>query len=196
MTSASEAWLEKGKEPKPAPEPLRRVQSLINTIDWESGRDRLASAGEAAPWLVANGLLTPGRTPTVEDLRTLIGAREGLRAVVQQNTDGQAPDQALMSPLHQLAGAELVRAAVAEDGAVRLAPVGDSVRARLLALLLIVSDAQRDGTWVHLKACANDDCRWAFYDRSRNHGGTWCDMATCGNKLKNRDFRARRRTDR
>jgi predicted RNA-binding Zn ribbon-like protein len=192
MTSASEAWLES----KPAPEPLRRVQSLINTIDWESGRDRLASAGEAVPWLVANGLLAPGSTPTDDDLRTLIGAREGLRALVQQNTDGQAPGLALVSPLHQLAKAELVRAAVAEDGAVRLAPVGDSVRARLLALLLIVSDAQRDGTWAHLKACANDDCRWAFYDRSRNHGGTWCDMATCGNKLKNRDFRARRRTDR
>ena len=78
----------------------------------------------------------------------------------------------------------------------RLMPVGDSVRARLLGLLLIVSDAQRDGTWAHLKACANDDCRWAFYDRSRNHGGTWCDMATCGNKLKNRDFRARRRSHR
>jgi len=196
MTSASEAWLEKDKESKPAPEPLRRVQSLINTIDWESGRDRLASAGEAVPWLVANGLLAPGSTPTDDDLRTLIGAREGLRALVQQNTDGQAPDSALVSPLHQLAKAELVRAAVTEDGAVRLAPVGDSVRARLLALLLIVSGAQRDGTWAHLKACANDDCRWAFYDRSRNHGGTWCDMATCGNKLKNRDFRARRRTDR
>jgi predicted RNA-binding Zn ribbon-like protein len=192
MTSASEAWLES----KPAPEPLRRVQSLINTIDWESGRDRLASAGEAVPWLVATGLLAPGSTPTDDDLRALIGVREGLRALVQQNTDGQAPDSALVSPLHQLAKAELVRAAVAEDGAVRLAPVGDSVRARLLALLLIVSDAQRDGTWAHLKACANDDCRWAFYDRSRNHGGTWCDMATCGNKLKNRDFRARRRTDR
>jgi predicted RNA-binding Zn ribbon-like protein len=200
MTSASEAWLEKDlekdKEPKPAPEPLRRVQSLINTIDRESGRDRLASAGEAAPWLTANGLLAPGSTPTDDDLLTLIGVREGLRAVVLQNTDGQAPDPALVSPLHQLTDGELVRAAVAEDGAVRLAPVGDSVRARLLALLLIVSDAQRDGTWAHLKACANDDCRWAFYDRSRNHGGTWCDMATCGNKLKNRDFRARRRTDR
>ena len=67
---------------------------------------------------------------------------------------------------------------------------GDSVRARLLDVLLVVKDAQLDGTWGHLKACANDDCQWAFYDRSRNHGGTWCDMATCGNKLKNRDFRA------
>jgi predicted RNA-binding Zn ribbon-like protein len=79
-----------------------------------------------------------------------------------------------------------------EDGRVRLDADTDSVDGRLLKLLLIVAEAQRDGTWAHLKACGNEECRWAFYDRSRNHGGTWCDMATCGNKLKNREFRARR----
>ena len=79
-----------------------------------------------------------------------------------------------------------------EDGGVRLDADTDSVQGRLLTLLLIVAEAQRDGTWTHFKACGNEECRWAFYDRSRNHGGTWCDMATCGNKLKNREFRARR----
>jgi predicted RNA-binding Zn ribbon-like protein len=192
MSSIPAKWLD-DEEKKPAPDPLRRVQSLINTLDMESGLDRLAVAGDAAPWMATNGLLTPGGTPTDHELSTLIGVREGLRALVLQNTDGQAPDPSLVSPLHRLAEDEPVRAAVGEDGAVRLAPVGDSLRARLVALLLIVSDAQRDGTWAHLLACANDDCQWAFYDRSRNHGGTWCDMATCGNKLKNRDFRARRR---
>jgi predicted RNA-binding Zn ribbon-like protein len=48
-------------------------------------------------------------------------------------------------------------------------------------------------SWGRLTACRNDDCLWAFYDGSRNHGGTWCDMAACGNRLKNRDLRARRR---
>jgi predicted RNA-binding Zn ribbon-like protein len=192
MSSIPAKWLD-DEEKKPAPGPLRRVQSLINTLDMESGLDRLAVAGDAAPWMATNGLLTPGGTPTDDDLSTLAGVREGLRALVLQNTDGQAPDPSLVWPLHQLAEDEPVRAGVGEDGAVRLAPVGDSLRARLVALLLIVSDAQRDGTWAHLLACANDDCQWAFYDRSRNHGGTWCDMATCGNKLKNRDFRARQR---
>jgi predicted RNA-binding Zn ribbon-like protein len=192
MPSIPAKWLD-DDEKKPAPDPLRRVQSLINTLDMESGLDRLALAGDAAPWMATNGLLIPGATPTDDDLSILIGVREGLRALVLQNTDGQAPDPSLVSPLHQLAEEEPVRAAVGEDGAVRLAPAGDSLRARLVAMLLIVSDAQRDGTWAHLLACANDGCRWAFYDRSRNHGGTWCDMATCGNKLKNRDFRARQR---
>jgi predicted RNA-binding Zn ribbon-like protein len=193
MSSIPSKWPE-DEEAKPAPEPLRRVQALINTLDLESGLDRLASAGDAAPWLAANGLLTSGGTPTDDDLLTLIGVREGLRALVIQNTDGLQPDPAVTAPLRQIAEAQAVRAVIADDGAVRLVPVGDSVRARLLALLVIVADAQHDGTWAHLKACANDGCLWAFYDRSRNHGGTWCDMATCGNKLKNRDFRARRRT--
>ncbi|MBV8999263.1 MAG: CGNR zinc finger domain-containing protein, partial [Solirubrobacterales bacterium] len=41
--------------------------------------------------------------------------------------------------------------------------------------------------------CANPDCEWAFFDRSRNQQGSWCAMETCGNRLKNREFRARRR---
>ena len=81
-----------------------------------------------------------------------------------------------------------ISATTARCGLVRMAtPRAD----RLVELLLIIRDAQRDGTWARLKACANDECQWAFYDRSRNHGGAWCEMAACGNKLKNRAFRAR-----
>jgi hypothetical protein len=98
-----------------------------------------------------------------------------------------------MSLLYEVAEQEHARVTITPDGGVRLAPIHDRIRGRLLDLLLDIADAQCNGMWVHMKACANDDCLWAFYDRSRNHGGTWCDMATCGNKLKNRDFRARRR---
>jgi hypothetical protein len=93
--------------------------------------------------------------------------------------------------LRSVADGGTARASLADDGEVRLLAAGDSVRDRLVDLLLIVRDAQRDGTWKLLKACANDECQWAFYDRSRNHGGTWCEMSVCGNKLKNRAFRAR-----
>ena len=63
----------------------------------------------------------------------------------------------------------------------------------LLALLLIARDAQRGDEWSRLKACADPTCRWIFYDASRNRQGAWCSMATCGNRSKNRDLRARRR---
>ena len=68
----------------------------------------------------------------------------------------------------------------------------NSVAPGLLALLLIIRDAQADGSWERLKLCGNPDCRWAFYDRSHSRRGAWCDMASCGNRLKNRNLRARR----
>jgi CGNR zinc finger len=63
----------------------------------------------------------------------------------------------------------------------------------LFELLLIVHRSQQDGSWSRLKICANDECQWAFFDRSRNQQGNWCNMAVCGNRLKNRELRARRR---
>lgn len=179
-------------EAKPAPEPLTRVQAFINTLDRESGVDRLAEPGDAEPWLRAYGLLGDGRSVTAEDLRTLSEVREALRAMLVHNAGGPVPSAAQLLPLRHIAESVTARVHLDADGAVRLDTDGDTLGGRLLGLLLVVADAQRDGTWAKLKACGNDECRWAFYDRSRNHGGTWCEMATCGNKLKNREFRARR----
>ena len=179
-------------EAKPAPEPLTRVQALINTIDLESGTDRLAHAADAQPWLAAQGLSAPDRLPTAEELTAIRQAREALRAMVVHNAGGPAPTAAELAPLRRVADEATARVRLGDDGTVQVDPVGETLADRLLTLLLVVADAQRDGTWEHLKACANEDCRWAFYDLSRNHRGTWCEMATCGNKLKNREFRARR----
>jgi predicted RNA-binding Zn ribbon-like protein len=191
MTQAPAVWLG-DTEGKPAPEPLARIQALVNTIDLESGADRLAHAVDAEPWLRAQGLLPPGGVPTTDDLRTIRELREALRAMLVHNAGGPPPTGDQISPLGHVADAVAARVRLGADGTLQVAADSDSLGGRLLSLLLVVSDAQRDGTWAHLKACGNEDCRWAFYDRSRNHGGTWCDMATCGNKLKNREFRARR----
>lgn len=180
-------------ECKPAPGALRRVQALINTVDLESGQDRLATARDAGPWLADNGLLAQDVTPTAGDLRLVAEIREGLRALVIHNSGGPVPDPSTIAPLRELTETSPVRLVVDEHGQLTLSVGEKSLRSRLTALLLDVKDAQLDGTWTHLKACANEDCLWAFYDRSRNHGGTWCDMSTCGNKFKNRDFRARHR---
>ena len=63
----------------------------------------------------------------------------------------------------------------AEGAAPGHAPAAASIR-RSPSLLAIVHESMRDGTWLRLKACPADDCRWAFYDHSRNRSGTWCDM--------------------
>ena len=58
----------------------------------------------------------------------------------------------------------------------------------LARLLAVIAQAEIEGTWERLKVCPADDCLWAFFDFSRNHSRTWCDMAVCGNRAKARAF--------
>jgi predicted RNA-binding Zn ribbon-like protein len=192
MAQASTQWLG-DQESKPAPGALRQIQALINTLVRETGDDRLADPADAAPWLIANNFLEPGAGLTSDDLRMVVDVREALRAMTIHNTGGPAPTPEALAPLRRIASAGRAQAQLSEDGVVSLGAAGTSVPDRLLDLLLVVKDAQLDGSWELLKACASEECQWAFYDRSRNHGGTWCVMSSCGNKMKNRDFRARKR---
>lgn len=181
-------------ESKPAPQPLRLVQAFLNTWSAEKGTDLLASMDTGAMWLCEAGLVDgPGRV-TPGGLRQAREVREGLRALLVHNGGGPAPGPAELAPLHALARASQPRLEVAPDGRVLLAggPPG-ALASALAGLLLIVRDAQRQGTWPRLKACRNPDCRWAFYDRSHARRGAWCDMASCGNMIKNRNLRARQR---
>lgn len=38
----------------------------------------------------------------------------------------------------------------------------------------------------HLRMCASDECAWLFLDRTKNQRRRWCDMKTCGNRVKAR----------
>ena len=42
-----------------------------------------------------------------------------------------------------------------------------------------------------IKICPGDGCGWLFLDQSKNNSRRWCDMATCGNRLKGRRHRER-----
>jgi hypothetical protein len=99
-----------------------------------------------------------------------------------------------LAVLRALAAAGRPRLALDPAGRVELAPrPAESLTDGLLGLLVIIRDAQQDGTWSRLKLCGNTECEWAFYDRSHSQQGSWCDMSTCGNVIKNRNLRARRR---
>jgi predicted RNA-binding Zn ribbon-like protein len=52
--------------------------------------------------------------------------------------------------------------------------------------------AEAEGTWERLKVCHNEECRWAFYDASKNRLGRWCNMDVCGARHKMRAYRERK----
>ena len=50
-----------------------------------------------------------------------------------------------------------------------------------------------NGDPTRIKICANPDCGWIIYDESHNRTRRWCDLKECGNLIRVRQFRARRR---
>jgi predicted RNA-binding Zn ribbon-like protein len=183
-----------GTESKPAPMPLLRVQAFLNTVDVEDDVDLLSEPATARDWLVEAGLLGGGSDLTEADLELAREVRDCLRSLLEP--DGYDPEQDAkdLAALRKLASEHTARLTVGNGGVLGLEDVrGESLGDALFGLLLIIRGAQVDGTWSRLKMCANPDCSWVFYDRSRNQQGNWCNMAVCGNRLKNRQLRARRR---
>lgn len=173
-------------ETKPAPMPLLRVQAFVNTRYFEDGRDLLADERDARTWLTVAGVLPKGAGLSAAELESARAVRDGIRSLVE---GGDRVD-----PLRELAGAHAARLTVGARGSFGLEPARrEDLADGLFELLLIIRGAQEDGTWTRLRACANPECRWVFYDRSRNQQGHWCDMAVCGNRLKNRRLRQRQR---
>lgn len=180
-------------ERKLAPPPLLLVQAFVDTLDLDLHTDVLARADEARAWLADAGLRDPDLPGFDADLRLAREVRESLRALIGRNTGGPPLTEAELRPLEQVTSQAAARLAVTADGQVGLAAAGPGRLADGLAgLLLAVRDAQADGSWERLRLCGNPDCRWAFYDGSRGRQGAWCEMASCGNRLKNRSLRARR----
>src|SRR5690348_12208751 len=180
-------------ESKLAPPPLLLVQAFVDTLDLDLHTDVLAHADEARAWLADAGLRDPDRPGFDADLRLAREVRESLRAMIGRNTGGPPLTEAERRPLEQVTSQATARLEVTADGRVGLSAAGQGRLAEGLAgLLLAVRDAQADGSWERLRLCGNPDCRWAFYDRSRGRQGAWCEMTSCGNRLKNRSLRARR----
>jgi predicted RNA-binding Zn ribbon-like protein len=163
--------------PKAAPEPLRQVQLLVNSVDVEHGIDWLPD------WLAERGL-GAGHLARARELR------EALRVLVLANNlvanNGRPLDEAAVA--HVNAAAARVTIVLGGDGVVHVRADGDA----LDHVVATAFGAMIDGTWERLKACRN--CRWSFYDYSPNRSATWCSMQLCGNRKKTRAYRQRKAT--
>ena len=75
-----------------------------------------------------------------------------------------------------------------------------SVKGGLNAVLSEIAasfaDMLANGDPTRIRVCENPDCRWFIYDRSKNRSRRWCEGPTgCGNLIKVRRHRERRRTE-
>jgi len=172
-----------------APVGLETIRSFVNTLDVEEGTDKLESTGGLARWL-AESRLGGEVEPTEQDLERAVAFREGLRTLLLANNGVDAGDDAAVRLNAALDGAS---SEVRFQGfSAEIVPTCGNVDGALATMALQVHEAMQTGEWAKLKVCPAEDCYWAFYDRSRNHSRTWCQMGDCGNRAKVRAFRARK----
>ena len=183
-----------GRDPgsrAPAPGSLRLVQALVNTLNVELHRDLLGTAGEAAGWLQAGGLLPAGAPLISAEHRALVEVREAIRQVLAAHTDGRQDAAAARQLTWALASCRLTTA-IDPAGGVRLVSADHDPFARAIGgVAIAIAEAGAAGTWARLKSCPGHLCGWAFYDRSPSARARWCSMQLCGARSKMRAYRDR-----
>lgn len=153
------------------------MESLVNTLDIESGRDTLDTAEGRAPFG-----LTEAEADGARELR------ESLRATLLAHA-GHPPHREVTPLGELLAAAPLLLAVDDRDGSARLTPADPGPL--LSRIAAAVAEALVAGTWSRLKACQAGTCHWAYYDRSPAGRGRWCSMQVCGARAKMRRYRAK-----
>jgi len=176
---------------------------LINS-DWSdhlgSGRreDRLGND----VWLdrFLRGTVWRGQAlPTSYERDRLRALRSLLRRMVDDLLGGRSPGSRDTDELnHLLANAPVLRRLEPEAGSwnLVLAPPRGSIDDVLGEIAAAFATMLAEDLSDRVKVCENPDCGWVILDTSRNRSRRWCDSAECGNLMKVRRFRQRRRLDR
>jgi hypothetical protein len=172
---------------------LELALAFLNTRDGQ--RDMLASASRAGRWLAGEAF-----TGVDEELRRLLPDMRRLAG------DGEPGD-------HEVAAARAVRDGLlaAIDGSEGIAsmanlhfgatrggrwptlvPRSSGIMALAEHACLVLYELSVAGVAERLRRCQADDCRWVYFDRSRNQSKVWCDMSGCGSRAKARAYRRRR----
>lgn len=167
---------------------LGLVQAFVNTVDLQDGPEELTDPNTLKRWLVAHDLLEPSVEVEESDLKHAWALREAIRGVICANSGG-AVYPVDVATLNEAAVASRLRARFGPDGKARLEPDAAGAVGAMGRLVAAVFGGMAEPGWSRLKLCGSPTCRWAFYDRSRNHSSRWCTMASCGNREKARRFR-------
>lgn len=164
------------------------VQAFVNTVDLSPGIEELSSTNTLHAWLVAKKLLAESDPVDESDLKHTIAVREAMRGVIGGNS-GNRVYPIDVATLNEVASASRLRMRFGSDGRPRLEPEASGAVGALGRMVAALYAAMQEDDWHRLKLCNADDCRWAFFDRSKNRSSRWCTMASCGNRAKARRFR-------
>ncbi len=182
---------------------------FINTFELEKGGpvDRLPDLPAALGWLREHNLLHSAAVATYgaqadqdpilaeRTLTRIRHVREAMRDLVEAQAERRPPSRGHLSEINRALRTHYVYVLVPAPDGVSLdhRHEGDPVEGAIARLAESIAREVSQGYVERLRICANDTCRWVFFDTSRTGRRRWCDMATCGNRAKAARHRERRR---
>jgi len=175
--------------PETIPAAPALLMDFVNTRDIEAGSDAIDSPVALRRW-IEQRLGTPLRSVDEDKWRTMVETRESLREVLASHSGAELNRKALRQ-LNRAGKSAEIRPQWDDAGRASFEPHDVGATGALARIFSAVIAAQSDGTWDRLKVCPADDCRYAFYDHSKNRSGRWCTMRVCGNRAKTRTYRQR-----
>ena len=179
---------------------------FVNTFGLSSGQpfDDLGSPHDVLHWLSDHGVLSAEDARAEQErlvapaaaqraLTRVRQVRSGLRELVDALSEERAPKPAALQAVNEVLGLRESAALVPGPGGLRLERhrEGAPLDRALAELARRVAGEFDEGRPERMRICANDQCRWVFYDRSRPGSRRWCEMSSCGNRAKAARHRAR-----
>lgn len=183
---------------------------FLNTLEYEEGFpyaqvDHLTSSADAVRWIADHGLVhadaaervlaeqEQGQSRARDDLDRVRRTRAAMREIADAVVERRTADAAALREINRVLRSRPVpRLDAAPDG-VRVGHEheGDPLDDALARLAEPLVREIALGRPERLRVCANDRCRWLFFDASPTGRRRWCDMSSCGNRAKAARHRAR-----
>ncbi len=184
---------------------LESALDFLNTLHPGHGRtdeqhqtdEHLTGPADAAVWFLEHELVHPEAGIRINDveLARIKRVRTALREVVDSVVEGRKPDADAVHLVNATLEARRPTRIELDGSALRIGhrhadtPVDDALALIAEAIVEELATGRPD----RFRVCANDRCRWAFYDSSPTGRRRWCDMRSCGNQAKAARYRARLR---
>lgn len=189
--------------------PLQVGLDFVNTLEHEKAGtvEHLRTPDEAVLWLRGHDLLhqhmvddllvrTSADQASGEQLmRRIRRVRGSLRELVDATVERRPPDPTALREVNRALRTQYIYELVPAADGISLdhRHEGDPVDGALARLSETIARELTQGDAERLRICANDECRWVFFDTSAGGRRKWCDMSVCGNRAKVARHRARQR---
>lgn len=183
------------------PDELANLYDFANTLDVRHFThhgvphrqdDELKDPQDLASWMAERGLVRDNAKVTPAVLDSALKLRAALRDYLQQDPAGRREKGAIRA-LNEAITAFLLRVEFGGEAGASLRPARGDALAGLSGIVAELYDGARDRTLDRLKMCASEECRRVFFDRSKPATRRWCMSSLCGNRMKTRAYRERRR---